>query len=261
MNKHKLALALPGLGLLVLFSAFSLLYPGGAPAGYSGSPADAKNCFTCHGGTVSTVAGIISSDVDTAGYFPGQTYNFLVSVPGSGSKGFEVSPQNLNGDLIGSLVPGINTQIKSIKYLTHVMTSGGDPTSWTFQWTAPSKGSGDVTFYGAFAAGKYNTLLSTLTVKENTSCFVNEQNGFCFRIYPNPVTIKFILSFSLYKNSMVSAEIISLDGKTAIKLFQINLEKGKNDLQVNWPENLREGVYFIRCSTEGKSVVRTVTKF
>jgi hypothetical protein len=157
-------------GLLFLFSAFSgnnADYPGGSPAGYTGSPGDGKNCTYCHGGSASQVTDWITSNIPPEGYTPFQTYTITVTVSGSGIKGFQVSPQNLNGDLLGTLIAGPNTHLNGNgKYINQNNGNNSNPAIWTFDWTAPKTGTGDVTFYGAFTVSKPVTKLSTLLVHE-----------------------------------------------------------------------------------------------
>ncbi len=145
-------------------------YPNGAPAGYTGSPGDGQNCVACHNGSASTVAGWITSNIPASGYVAGTTYTMTVTVSGSGAKGFEVSPQNVTGTLLGTLTPGSGNKLTgSGKYVTHTSASSSNPKVWTFQWTAPVFGTGEVTFYGAFTLNKPVTKLSTLVVQENTA--------------------------------------------------------------------------------------------
>lgn len=68
---------------------------------------------------------------------------------------------------MGTLAAGANNQlVGSNKYVTHVAASASLNT-WTFNWTAPVAGTGNVTFYGAFARDKPGPVrLSTLTVSE-----------------------------------------------------------------------------------------------
>ena len=160
------------LGLYFMITAYggdpNADYPGGAPSGYTGSPFDGKNCTNCHGGSASTVAGMITSNIPAAGYTPGASYTITVTVSGSGNKGFEVSPQNAAGTLLGTLTAGSgNKLVGSGKYVTQSSSLTGTAT-WSFGWTAPAAGTGSVTFYGAFTASKPVTKLSTLVVSENS---------------------------------------------------------------------------------------------
>jgi hypothetical protein len=144
-------------------------YPTGAPAGYTGSPADGNNCTACHGGTPTTAAGLITSNIPASGYVPGTTYTITATSPGSGNKGFEISPQNTAGTLLGTLTAGSNNHITGTKYVTHNASNTANPAVWTFTWTAPAAGTGSVTFYGAFAITTSTTKVTTLTVNEATS--------------------------------------------------------------------------------------------
>ncbi len=98
MKKRRYIWILTGMGAGILtLTAFSLggRYPNGAPAGYTGSPADAKDCTFCHGGNPTTVPGLIKSNVPAEGYTGGNTYTIIATVGGTGRKGFEVSPRTL----------------------------------------------------------------------------------------------------------------------------------------------------------------------
>ena len=155
----------------MLFSSFMVLYPGGAPAGYSGSPGDAKNCAQCHGSAATTATGWITSNIPAAGYSPGASYQITATnnISGSGKYGFEVSPQNGTGTLLGTLTAGTGSQlVGSGKYVTH-SSSNNSTKTWTFTWHAPAAGTGNVTFYGAFARNYSGpTTLSTLVVSEQS---------------------------------------------------------------------------------------------
>lgn len=144
--------------------------PQGAPAGKTGSPGDGgATCQAsgCHSGTPTFVAGIISSNAPVEGYTPGTTYTITVTTTGSGNKGLEVSPQDLSGNLLGTMIAGTGTKLLGGgKYLTHTTPKTGSSATWTFQWKAPAAGTGDVTFYGAFAITDKSTKKSTLVIKE-----------------------------------------------------------------------------------------------
>lgn len=116
----------------------------------------------CHVGIPETpIAGIITSNIPGAGYTPGSTYTFDVSFDRAGHTqvGFQISPQTVAGVFQGTLTAtDVNTK------LPFVFVAGGNATgkyighknnlakTWSFDWTAPVAGTGDVTFYGAFNA-------------------------------------------------------------------------------------------------------------
>jgi hypothetical protein len=156
-----------------VFSVFNLLAPNaiseptGSPASNTGSPADGTTCAeSCHGGSAVTQAGLITSNIPTAGYTPGTTYTITATISGTGKKGFQVSPQNTSGTLLGSLIAGSGNKIVGTKYVTHSSAKTTSTATWTFQWIAPAAGTGAVTFYGAFAITTSTTKKSTLQVNE-----------------------------------------------------------------------------------------------
>jgi len=157
---------------LMLFSSFggdaNTDYPSGSPAGYTGSLYDGQDCYNCHGGSTAVVDDWITSDIPPDGYTPGTSYTITVTVTGTGTKGFEVSPHDVDGNLLGTLTAGPgNKLVGSNKYVTQSSGSSSNPKVWTFTWTAPSAGTGEVTFWGAFAVGKPTTKTSSMTVQEN----------------------------------------------------------------------------------------------
>lgn len=161
------------LAAVVLSSGYTVMYPTGAPAGKTGSPGDGANCTECHGGTATTTAGQITSNIPPTGYVPGTTYQITATNPltNTGKMGFEVSPQNAAGAQKGTLVAGSGSQLVGggTKYITHT-NANTTTNTWTFGWIAPAAGSGAVTFYGAFARDKPGPVtLSTLTVQEAVS--------------------------------------------------------------------------------------------
>lgn len=223
--------------------------PTGAPAGHTGSPGDAKNCTVCHGGTATPVTGILSSNVPPTGYLAGETYTFTVTLSGSGRKGFQASPQNPAGGLLGTLTPGTGNQVVGFgKYITHTSASNSATATWNFQWTAPATpGTGDVTMYIAGVISQPNVRLSSLLLTEN----YNVGNGFVeagvSRIYPNPGNGTLNLDLNLSKQGILSAEMFTLSGQKANFSMEQSIDKGNSNLSLN--HDLAPGTYVLRIST------------
>ena len=143
----------------------------GAPAGYTGSPGDGNNCKACHTSSVSVQnTGVITSNIPGTGYTPGNTYTITASVTGNSTKfGFQASPQNASGNLIGTLIStNAQTQLTGgSKYITHSFsgTTGSGSKSWSFDWRAPAAGTGNVTFYAAFNVSNSNNSSTGDTIK------------------------------------------------------------------------------------------------
>jgi hypothetical protein len=130
----------------------------GPPAGYTNSPADGQNCARsgCHtGNAVTAVSGWITSNIPGGGYTPGTTYQItaVATYPGKKRFGFQVSPQDLAGNKIGTLVNlNVATQIIAGKWIEQTASGhgGNGSRTWTFNWTAPVSGTGSFSFYGSF---------------------------------------------------------------------------------------------------------------
>jgi hypothetical protein len=194
----------------VLFIGFNQLnsYPTGAPAGYSGSPADGQNCANCHGGTASTATNVLTTNVPSAGYTPGQSYTITVTIAGSSAKkGFEVSVQNGSGAMLGTLASGTGSMVVGTKYVTHTSAKTSNPSTWTFNWTAPAKGTGTVNIYGAFVNG--NSIISKQMIS------VAEANG-----VPIPPTVSATNVTELSATAANLDASINANGRTFNASFQ-----------------------------------------
>jgi hypothetical protein len=171
---------------LSFISTLTVSLPTGAPAAVANDPASgSSNCTNCHAGTATTTTGWITSTIPASGYVPGTTYTITgtVTSPGRTIFGFQISPQNPNGTLVGSLIitNATATKIVSTKYVTHTQggNSGTNTRSWSFDWTAPTSGAGPVTFYGSFLGGNNNasssgdlTYITSSTFQQAIPCNV-----------------------------------------------------------------------------------------
>ncbi len=172
---------------LTFISTLTTSYPTGAPAAVANDPSSgAINCTDCHSGTATAVTGWITSNIPSSGYVPGTTYTITGTVTSAGKTifGFEISPQNPNGVLVGSLTitNATATKIVSTKYVTHTQagSAGTNTRSWSFNWTAPTTGAGPVTFYGSFLGGNNNgstsgdiTYITSSTFQQASPCTVS----------------------------------------------------------------------------------------
>jgi hypothetical protein len=183
---------------------YSVNYSSGVTSGYSGDPASgSKNCTNCHTGPNATVKeGWITANIPENGYLPGSTYEITVTAKAVGHTkfGFQVSPQNTGGTVLGTLVnTGSFTKLSpGSDYITHTSNgnSGNDSISWSFNWTAPPTGSGEVIFYGAFnvtnnsgSTSGDTIMLSTLAINENASTNIHSRGiESLFTVHPNPAS-------------------------------------------------------------------------
>lgn len=261
MKKHFTILFPSAAILFVIFMASfggsDLKSSGGAPAGYTNSPADGQNCSHCMGGTAVPVTGWITSNVPASGYLPGSTYTISVTATGSGDKGFQVSPQDAAGNLLGTLTPGTGNKLTgNDKYVTHNAAQTGDNYTWNFQWTAPAAGVGEVTFYGSIAVGKLNTKTTTLKVNQN-SVGISEQTQTEISVFPNPIHSSLTVSFPVLKSENISIDLMSINGKAVQNLAHELVKAGEftRSFSIDQPS----GVYFLRITSGEKTLVKKVS--
>lgn len=227
-------------------------YPGGAPAGYTGSPFDGKDCSGCHGGTSTAVTGWITSNIPGTGFTAGHSYSITVTIPGTGSenKGFEVSPQKPDGTLLGTLVAGTGSKLVGTNnaYITHSAGMSANPGVWNFTWTAPASGSGTVTFYGAFVDGFSNIYHSTMTVNESTQGISDLGKNSGIEIFPNPVKDKLNFSMMLSNSGHVTVSLLDLTGKLVLNLMDEEKNAGevKGSCAINGA--IKPGIYLVKIN-------------
>lgn len=208
---------------------------GGAPGGRAGDPfAGNLTCAAagCHTGATPIVeANMITTDIPSAGYKADSTYTITAKIMRVGHTkfGFEVSPQNAAGTILGTLIStDAETQlVTGNRYVTHKATSitGTDMRSWTFDWTAPATGNGPVTFYGAFNAANNNgsesgdtIFTSTTTVAEDIATSITDLASASnnVKVFPNPVEDYFYLA---NLNEVATVTISNVNG-AVLKVVQ-----------------------------------------
>jgi len=247
----------------------------GAPAGYTGSPSDGKTCdvTSCHNSNpLQSPQPWISSNVPVAGYSPDTVYTITAKAVkiGYSSFGFEISPQNASGTELGTLInTSTTTQIISTKYITHTVYGyrGTDSVVWTFQWRAPARGTGSVTFYGAFNCGNGNANATgtyvypaTLVVAENMLAGINtmESESTSFSIFPNPAKEQVTITYNLKKTTNVEINMYGLDGRKICNLLNNVVGEGNYTQGLSLPSEITPGIYFIQLITNGQSTVQKI---
>ena len=263
-------------GLFLSYQSETTLAHGsssGSPAARTGSPGDGgQTCKTCHSGPAAlSLPGLITSNIPTSGYVPGTTYQLTASISGAGHTkfGFQVSPQNATGTLLGTLVnTSSQTQLVGTgKYVTHNNSGnqGAGSKSWSFDWIAPAAGTGAVTFYGAFNVTNANNqssgdsvYTSTLTVNEST-VGINDVYSLAenVNVYPTVATEFFTYQISVKTEEIVTAQLIDASGKIVKTIFENESMTGniKKNIDV---ATLPSGFYFIHTLANNQKDVRKI---
>jgi hypothetical protein len=232
----------------------------GAPTSRTGSPGDVLSCTSCHTGVAQHVSGILSSNVPPAGYIPGNTYviNAFVSDANKNRFGFEISPQNNSGAKQGVITITDATRTKLIgsgKYITHTAsgTSGTGSNSWSFNWTAPAAGTGDVTFYGAFNFSNHNNAtsgdvikLENITLHEDLNTSTQEMAGIRpLVLYPNPAFLVTNLNLTPVPD-IITIQVFDMNG-SLVQVFEAPPFSDHYKLDVT---TFRSGTYYVSFTTD-----------
>ncbi len=242
----------------------------GAPSGVAGDPAgDGETCAQsgCHTGTSpQNLDGLIQSDIPSGGYVPGNIYTITASIsrPGHSRFGFQISPQNSNKEKLGTLKStGGETQLVGGDngYITHT-SSGTDNQggkSWSFDWKAPSAGTGKVTFYGAFNVTNSDNLnsgdsvfVSTLTVSEDSAVGIAsggalKKGAIDVRQASNGGRV--IVEVPMDTDALVDIDLVDLRGRVVQELHKKELSRGTHELSFDIAESNSSGIFFVRMTT------------
>lgn len=274
MRKKVLFIAIL-LTCLLADSTYNYVYTNAssAPVGRTGSPWDGgQTCAAtgCHSGPATAKTGWITSNVPPTGYVPGTVYTITATITQTGITkfGFQISPQYASGNLMGSLIAGTGTQlVGSGEYITHTSagTSGSSPKSWTFDWTAPTSGTGTVTFYGAFNAANgdgSNTgdviYTSTLDIAEQTMGITSTAVNNSILLYPTPTYNDLNVHYTIEREvALVKIELYNILGEKVESLLSGIKAPGAYAHKFNL-DKYHVGVYFLNIEIDGDRTIKKV---
>ncbi len=268
-------------GGLLYFTSIrnSKAYEYGPPLGCTNSPGDGASCAYagCHTSyALQSPKPWISSNVPLAGYTPGSTYTFTARAIYMGRQafGFQISPQNSAGKTLGTLIVTNATTTQTGTYSTTTwieQTSNGylatDSMVWSFNWKAPVKGTGNVTFYGCFncanndhSSGGDYIYPATLLVKENTTADIDNISAAAssLNVYPNPAKENITLSYTLNEEANTEINLYSIDGRMISKLASGMVTSGEHIQDLKLPLEIKPGIYLIQLIANGQSTVQRI---
>lgn len=265
MNKFTGSLFIGALALVVLqsFDTKSLRKVDGTEPGYTGSPGDSlKNCTVCHGGTAVNIEGWITSTIPSTGYVPGNTYRITATNTSLSHNrfGFSISPQAINGTLLGKLIVTDTTRTKlngNDKYITYrpAGVPNDDKAIWEFDWVAPADTVNEVVFYGAFNSNQDGhkggdlTRLSTLKVfKEGFTGMPEFSFDLNQRLYPNPCIDYMEISMNIPAKAETKITLCDLNGKIVRTLFNEVASAGAFHKNFNLSQ-IEPGIYLVQTES------------
>lgn len=283
--KKSLTIILLSVGFVILLITYGMSYgilSDNGKAGKTNSPGEG-NCTSCHNSfTVNTGGGstiITSTDLTGWSYTPGVTYTINVTVARSTMSLYGVDfeallPSGANAGTLAITNP-TQTQLKTVTVsgnsrnnVVHQLNGGASSNSHTFSfhWTAPAAGTGNVTFYAAglacdgngSASGDYTYTTSQIVTENITEIKDNENNKFLINIYPNPASEDCIVKYELSENSTVIIDLISSDGKFKKNIINTNKASGQYDQKIVFDSSIAKGAYFVRININGITHIKPI---
>ncbi len=246
------------------FALFHDMYTngGGAPAARSGGAGEQNCTSACHTGTVNSGPGTltITSNAVAGEYMPDSTYTITVTLSETGITkfGFEVlvaHSVSLSGTA-GSVTITNALETKQISsgakhYVTHTSngTAGSASRSWSFDWTAPSIGVGDVDFHVAGNSTNSNTMSSgdkiytqKIALTQASVGIENDMNQPWLGV-TNSLGEAQTVIFKNFPNSGLNVRIKDFQGKMVSNEF---VGVDSDEFQYSLPTSgLGSGIYFI----------------
>jgi hypothetical protein len=248
--------------------------PTGSPNARTGSPGDGGNTCAisgCHTGiAVGTKTNVLSSNVPAEGYTGGTKYTITATARSSSNRntfGFQVSPQTQAGALVGTITITNSTATQVTgggKYVTHKqagITGTNGVKTWSFDWTAPAAGTGDVTFYGAFNHANGNggstgdsIFKTTFVIKEKVVQGVSNDalTNLGFSVFPNPASEQLFLANN-HSVKFDHIKVYDMNGKLVYEVKDNNFE---NQLKFDL-SNFSKGMYLLKLSMNNEELGTT----
>jgi hypothetical protein len=219
----------------------------------------------------------LSSDAPGGVYSPGVTYTITASIEQGGISrfGFQVLSgySAATNASVGTTAVLSTTETKLLssgqrRYITQVTggSSGTNSRSWSFSWTAPGPGAGEVTFFMAGNAANNNNNRSgdmiyttSLTLVEAAVGVEDAFRNTSLEIFPTMVEHKINLLILDAGLSPFQAQILNQQGQVVqeMELVPAGTELRREiDLGA-----IAAGMYYVRVVGEGFSEIKKFVKF
>ena len=263
MKKNYLSLLSVFLGLGVCL--FSTAKDNGI-AGRTGGAGE-TSCTACHGASAAGGSIALTSDIPAAGYTPGTTYHMTATVTFSGRSCFGIDVIGLNSSNTSAgtltITDATYTKLLSSGGRSNLVHKAVKPSgTFTFDWTAPSVGTGNVTFYFAGLAGNNNATDDTGDYTYTGSQVYAENAGGTSGIdaiqsnasvFPNPATAQLTVKSTIQASAVIS--VLDIKGR----LMQQQQVENAAQFNLNIAD-LNSGVYFVQVQGASKTAIARLVK-
>jgi len=253
--------------ILAIAAFFALSNSGGAGATQgidrTGSPLGAGSCQTCHNAGAfnpSALIEILSGDNPVTEYEPGAQYTMRITTTATGSPanyGFQAVALDGANENAGSWLAG--SGYATVDLVGRSYAEQDTPSTSNVQnviWTAPTAGTGDVSFYAATSttngnnasSGDNGAVAPAVTITEDTGSSVANQGvgKMELTVMPNPVGSSLTYKAIGRDNGTYQLQITDAFGKI-VKAQTVNLITGENQNSID-VSTLAKGVYILQIS-------------
>jgi hypothetical protein len=241
----------------------------GAPAGRSGGPGE-STCATssCHAGTLNSGPGLVTltSDAPNGIYSPGITYTITAKVEQSGISrfGFEVlsgysSATNSSVGTTSILAAG-ETKLLIFgqkRYVTQITggSTGSTSRTWSFSWTAPAQGSGEIGFFMAGNAANNNgnrsgdqVYTTSLTLVEAAVGIEDAFRATKMEVFPTLATERIQVRILDAGLAPYQVEILNQQGQV-VRQMEVTASGTKLQTEISL-SGFAAGMYYLRVAGE-----------
>lgn len=251
-----------------------------AGKGSTGSPWDMQTCArsNCHAGDASSLDDVFSlDDIPDEGYTGGERYTLKVSLASSGKTvyGFQASPHDDTGNLLGTLHATDMTETQIVgngSYITHTvngLSDGVETKIWSFDWTAPPSGTGDVTLYGGFVMGNGDgsangDLIATsdIVITENPLSAIGGESSisdWTLDFFTNPVSDALDIAVNVVKSCELAMSLVDISGKVVRDNGMLQMQPGLHKIQMDVLD-IPSGIFLLRVHAGNAVAVKRVVK-
>lgn len=256
------------------YALSSHIQGGGGQPGFTGAPGE-NNCTQCHvsangvqDGVSENALSLFDGLTQVTEYVPGTTYIVnLDMVSNPAVSGFSATVLDANtamaGTLVGSSfgatqdftnVPGTRT------YVSHI-SSASPSTFWTWNWTAPTAGTGAVTFYVATNAANGNNqqsgdviYLSTHTFPEANASVESNTFDYNFKAGYNVANREIVVDFNSKTIDDMFVNVVNMNGQSVYSEKLGKSELGGNSERVRLPQEIEGGIYVVHFFVGNKAM-------
>jgi hypothetical protein len=270
-------------GAMLMITSATIRYAAGGKevTGYTTSAPDGGTgggtCTNCHSGGATPTSSLTASPAFGAGntYKPGQVYTLSFNVKGNTYFGFALEMINgaastsIDAGTFGAAISNCQIVPKTNSYttVTTVTHTAKIPnaSSATWTWTAPASGSVYVWAAGNGVNGNGQTSGDmsaiynlTLTPASTTGIEETTASNIGLNVFPNPVSGQLHMSYTLDKQSVVSAKLLDMSGKTVSELFEQTMEAGDHIFDAPITSGISSGIYLLSLNVNGQPSVKRI---